>query len=164
VRIVERSPDQRQLQTLFLPQEPRRVMPDEVAEEIVLVHPAQPATASFLERMFRQQVVGAATVTTVDLLTAPADRYFWVQATGGFHNDPGPRRLTILLGSSALGYTELASSIAATQNFSEAILRPFLVPPGLNVRYSLDGLAATFVLTARFLYVELLLAESHPGL
>lgn len=164
MRIVERSPDQRQLQTLFLPQEPRRVMPDEIAEEIVLTHPAQPPTASFLERIFRNTVTGAATVTTVDLPSAPSDRYWWVQACGGFHNDTAERRLTILLGSSTIGYSELTQGSRLLQNDSQAVQRAFLVPPLLNIRMTANGLAATFVLTLRSLYVELLLAENHPGL
>lgn len=164
MRIVERSPDQRQLQTLFLPQEPRRVMPDEVAEEIVLTHPAQPPTASFLERLFRAQIVGAAAQSTVDLPSAPADRYFWVQAMGAFHNEGVARLLTILLGSSTLGYTELTESFTANTNASKAVTRAFLVPPGLNVRVTVAAIAGAAVVTARFLYVELLLAENHPGL
>jgi len=164
VRIVERSPDQRQLQLLYIPQEPRRVMPDEIAEEIVLTHPAQPPTASFLERLFRNQVVGAAGVSTVDLLAPLEGRYFYVLACGAFHDDTASRNMTILLGSSTLGYTELLATFTAGTNKSGTIGRAFLVPPGLNVRFSLNALVTPFVLTGRMTYSELLLAENHPAI
>jgi len=165
VRIVERSPDQRQLNTLFLPQEPRRVMPDEVAEEIVLTHPAQPPSASFLERIFRSTTSGAVGVTTVDGPSAPSDRYWWVQAATVFNNDSLARVTRLFLGSSTLGFSGLASYNPGI-DFT-GMLAPtykFLVPPGLNLRATLNALGAGQVLTLDFIYVELLLAENHPGI
>ena len=165
MRIVERSPDQRSLNLLFLPQEPRRVMPDEIAEEIVLTHPAQPPTATFFERLQRDQAVGGSAVTTVDLPGAPADRYFYVMACGAFHNDTTVRNMRLLIGSSALGYSEIAASAVVQGNQQPlAVGRAFLVPPGLNIRFTVDALSAPFVLTVRATFVEYLLAENHPNI
>lgn len=165
MRIVERSPDQRQLQTLFLPQEPRRVIPDEVAEEIILTHPVQPPTSSFLERIFRETFTGTAGVDTLDLPNPPAEgHYFYVFALGAFHSEAATRAVTILIGSAALGFTELLPTTSVGASTSLAMQRAFLLPPGLNIRMSTPGLLSPGQNTLRITFIDYLLPEVHPAI
>lgn len=164
MRIYERSAGDRELGRLFIPQEPRALIPSDLGEEIILTHPVQPPTSGFLVGMQRDTITGAAAADTVELPVVPEGFYRWVQCCAAFSDTAVFRNLTILIGSAALGFTEIAGTTDVGTNVSLTVPRIFLVPPGLRIRANIENISGAEVLTLRSLFLELLLAENHPGL
>lgn len=159
--IYERDPRQRQLPLLYTPQEPRRVMPSELAEEIVLTHPAQPEASSFHE--IRQSVVTAPLgAASINGTLALADRYLWMLTMIATHDDITTRRIEI-------GIQELGSGNEFPVFFDEAvsagqfvIARSVLVPQGWRAYARADAIAAGSFIRLSQLFLNLLEAERYP--
>lgn len=161
--ILERDPQQRGLPAVFIPQEPRRVMPSDIAEEIILVHTVQPPTASF-PATNNANVVGAAAVIQVDSNQPAPSHYFWCHAISGEHNDPVARVIGISLRHVANNSNvSLVEPASRTQGQQLATTRSILVPRGWVIRVNANALAAGQVLTLRMMFVEYLEAENHPA-
>lgn len=139
-------------------------MPSEVSDEIVLIHPALPPMVGFKEsNFFFSNTIGAASASQVFGPLVPTDRYWWVQLADVRHNDANPLALSIrmqdTLGNQAAIFNE---SVTRGADDVAALNRPFLLPNDTRLVGVANGIAATFVVTLRFFYLELLHAEINP--
>lgn len=164
MRIMERDPRQRGLTTIYIPQEPRRVMPDELSEEIVLVHPAQPF-GSMLHQVRFDSVNGAVGVTVVNGTTVPDDHYFWVHGGTASHDDATDRRMELRLRDPAVPNNIIVAQIFLAAAGQAVVLgRSLLVPPGWHIQASVGALGAGNVLSLRLAFLDLLAGELSPPL
>jgi len=162
MRISERDARQRNLTTIFFPQEARRVMPEEVSEEIILTHPVQPFGAS-LHEMRADSITGAATVLLVPGLQPVDPDYFWMHGFSCFHTDAAARDLR-------LGLEEIATGVQIVFAFEQAVPtarilavnRSVLVGPRFRIFAGVNALAATFTLTLRSVHVNFQGGEVSP--
>jgi len=159
VLIYERDPRQRQLPLIYTPQEPRRVMPTELAEEIVLTHPAQPFGASF-NQIREEATDGANGIPSLGAAVPGADRYFWAHVFSGSHNDPTTRLLELGIRNASSGVEFLFDVFpAVVTNQSVAVRRTILCPEGYQLFIRADAIAAGSRVQLRIFYVDFLQAE-----
>lgn len=165
MRITDRSPQGRRLQTIFFPAEPRPVMPTEVSDEIVLVHPAAPPMVGFKEnQFFFQEVLGTLGVANAQSTLVPTDRYWWVQMLEIFHSDAASRTLRIAFRDSLSNEASIVQGSAAVGAGVRLVFeRPFLLPNDTRFIGLADGMAAGARLTLRFFFLEFLHAEINPA-
>lgn len=165
MRVTDRSPTGRRLQTVFIPAEPKPVMPTEVSDEIVLTHPVMPPMVGLKEgRFFFQQVQGAVGAIEVSGALVPTDRYWWIQVIQFFHND------TVTLRSLRLSMQDSIGNRVAIRDDTPAIdaivmgaiQRPFLLPNDTRLVLSAPAIGAAFFLQMRFFFLEFLHAEINP--
>lgn len=162
--IYERDPRQRQLQTIYTPQEPRRVMPSDLAEEIVLVHPAQPFASSFNE-IRSDAITGTAGATSVVGTNPGTDRYFWIHAFSGEHDDPVDRDMTLELEQATPSRNvAIAFFPAVPAGQQRPSPRSFYVPFGWRLRVRVNAIAAGQVVLLRSMFVDFLEGEVAPPL
>lgn len=165
MRITERSPTGRRLQTIFIPAEPRPVMPTEVSDEIVLTHPAIPPMVGFKEgQIFFQQVTGGSGAEEVASSLVPTDRYWWVQAIDLSHTDAAARVVRLSLRDTVPNTVALKSSGATTLPVLARFTmdRPIIVPNDMQIVATVIGIVAPFVVTLRLFFYQLLHAELNP--
>lgn len=164
MRISDRSPTGRRLQTIFFPAEPRPVMPTEISDEIVLIHPAAPPMVGFKEnQFFFQEVLGTLGVANAQSSLVPTERYWWVQMLEIFHSDATDRGLRIAMRDSLGNETTIVQSQGALASGVRLVLeRPFLLPNDTRFIGLADGMAAGARLTLRFFFLEFLHAEINP--
>lgn len=162
--IYERDPRQRQLPQLFVPQEPRRVMPAELAEEIILVHPVQPPTASFNEiRQFTR--TGAVGVLEVLGDEPPEDSYLWVHIADCQHTDVVVQDLHLEVQNVSTGAAiSITDRIAALPADRAATPRSLLIARGFRMRGRVDALAVGATMRMSYFFLTLLEGEMHPSL
>jgi len=164
VLIYERDARQRQLNTIYTPAEPRRLMPSQISEEIVLVHPAQPFPSS-LPDIKENLVTGAADVTTIFGSTPQADRYFWVHAAAVLHTDPTNRDMNLALENIISGITfRLVVTFQQPGNRPVLLARSIIVPPGYRIHGFVGALSPGENLDLRVLFLDLGQAELPPWL
>lgn len=164
MRITDRSPTGRRLQTIFFPAEPKPVMPSEVSDEIILTHPAIPPMVGFKEGMFRfNESIGGLGSSVVLGPLVPTERYWWVQLLDFRHDDPVDRRLGLAMQDTVpnevLIHQQPAVSLA---NIGIVLERPFLLPNDTRFVVRSNNMAAGQVLTLRFFFLEFLHAEVNP--
>jgi len=167
VRVTDRSPTGRRLQTVFIPAEPKPVMPTEISDEIVLTHPVMPPMVGLKEGRFRHfRTTGAAGATEILGAQVPTDFYWWIQAVSLFHTDTVADRILRLqmLDTSANRVTILQDRVAVGADLHLVLERPFLLPNDTRLVASVDGLGAGFALTLEFFRLEFLHAEINPQL
>lgn len=164
MRITDRSPTGRRLQTIFFPAEPKPVMPSEVSDEIVLTHPAIPPMVGFKEgQFFFRQVAAAAGATEVLGGLVPTDRYWWVQLAAVFHNDGVARFLVLKMRDTVPNEVRIVDPRESVGGGLHLTLdRPFLLPNDTQLVGSVDALGGANILTINFFFYELLHAEVNP--
>lgn len=165
-RIWERDPRQRQLTTIYVPQEARPLMPTELSDEIVLVHPAQPFPASF-HQLQRMNLISAVGVEEVLGPEPGPDRYFWVHAFDTQHNDTVATHNLEL----RLRFVDTGEFVRLEQVSDVPTLIPIfgrrsiLVPPGMQLTgISTEVIAAGAQMRLRAYYLDLAQAELPPWL
>lgn len=164
MRIWERDPRQRQLTTLYLPQEPRRVMPSELADEIVLVHPAQPFASSFNEIRLESTIGATGAVIAVGLLPG-TDRYFWVHSFSATHDDTTAREMQVGIRQDSTGDEAAVvwrNGVGAAQPLPSP--RSLLIPQGYRLYARTNAIGAGSAITLRAIYLDLLEGEIAPQL
>lgn len=163
--IFERDPRQRGLGTIYVPQEPRALMPTSISDEIVLVHPAQPFGSGF--HQMRVHFAGAGLGATSLLGPEPAvDHYFWVQAASFFHNDVTARDLSVRLEQQSTGDgAELVTEHLAVPVLTHvAVERSFLIMPDFRLEVRANAMGAGANMFLRMMYLDLLAGEICPQL
>lgn len=164
MRITERDARERGLRTIYLPQTPGRVMPSEISDEIVLVHPAQP-WSSKLDEQKTETLQATGVVSTVEGSIPAEDHYFWVHAAHISHNDPVNRRLQFLIREPTTSVQVILHSVEdVAANLTTEMLRSFLIPAGWRLIGTAAGLAAGQVLTLRYTILDFLVGEIAPPL
>ena len=164
MRINDRSPTGRRLQTIFLPAEPRPVMPTEISDEIVLVHPAVPPMVGLKEgKFFFSATQGAVGVTEVVGPLVPTDRYWWVQLCDFFHDDPVDRSIVLQMRDTVPNTVAIVADPALKSAFQLSTLpRPFLLPNDTQFVAS-AAVAAAQRISLRFFFLEFFHAEINPS-
>lgn len=165
MRIWERDPRQRSLTTIYVPQEPRPLMPTELAEEIVLTHPAQPPASSFHQVIMADEAGAAGGISLLGREPAE-DHYFWIHSISVGHTDAVTSR------DLTLGIQNIGAVVSVVVAFQAALVigrslfpgRAFLIPRGHRFVLSASGMAAAANLFMRYLYLDLLAAEVSPPL
>lgn len=166
MRVTERSGSGKLLQTLFLPAEPRPVLPSEVSDEIVLTHPAIPPMVGFKEsRFFFQEKTGALGVFEIVSDLVPTDRYWWIQYCEIRHNDTGSsRNLLLSIRDTVPNDVSIFSHhLSVPANILIGLERPILLPNDTQLVASVTSLGAAFTVRLRFFFYELLHAEVNPS-
>lgn len=140
-------------------------MPSEVSDEIVLTHPALPPMVGFKEsKFFFSSTAGVAGVAQVLGPLVPTDRYWWIQLADLSHNDPTSRKLSIRMQDTVPNDVAIFNEVGTrSTNELAAFSRPFLLPNDTRLLGVASALAATFVLTLRFFFLEFLHAEVNPS-
>lgn len=164
MRITDRSPGGRRLQTIFIPAEPKPVMPSEVSDEIVLIHPAVPPMVALKEgKFFHAAVTGAAGVATVDGPQVPTDRYWWVQTCDVRHDDGTARLISLEMVDTVPNIVVIFSEqTTRASNAPAPMARAFLLPNDTFLRGRLNAITAGNFVSIRFFYLEFLHAEMSP--
>lgn len=164
MRINDRSPTGRRLQTIFIPAEPRPVMPTEVSDEIVLIHPAIPPMVGFKEgQIFFETVLGAAGADEVVTSLTPTDRYRWVQFLHVAHTDTTDRFVRIAIRDTGPNDVIIEQSQVVLSASTPLVLsRPIIVPNDMQLVATVAGILAPFVVRVSFFFYQLLHAEVNP--
>lgn len=164
MRITDRSPQGRRLQTIFSPAEPKPVMPSEVSDEIVLVHPAIPPMVGFKEgTFFFEDIVGVLGVNEVLGPLVPTDRYWWIQYLDYRHDDPTTRILRLLMRDTAGNELSVQTSNSVIATERQTLTRPLILPNDTRLVAQSSAIAAGQRLQLRFFRYELLHAEVNPS-
>lgn len=162
-RIFERDARQRGLPTIYIPLETGRLMPSDLSDEIVLTHPAQPP-GSELYKAVGIERSGAATVTTVNGDQPGEDFFHWIQALDVSHDDPVDRDLTLQLEQVVSGnIVRVFRTLGVPAGIPTGLDRVLLVGNGWRPVVVASALAATQVLTLRYMYVAYRIGERYPG-
>ncbi len=164
MRIHERGGRQRGLDQLFIPEEPRRVMPAEISEEIILIHPAV-SSGTILNRGATQLVTGPAGVTVVNGFPSNEENNHWIHAAQLTHTDPIARELSIAI-------EEILSGRVITVILEQAVpnTRALAIPRSLvlgelfRLQGRADAIAAGETLQLTVYFAAVRLAEEFPRL
>ena len=150
------------LQNLFPPGGALPPQPGFFEESISPVHQVLNGTDR-LGQFFTFTGIGAPGAPTETSGQAPGDKYWFVFACEGFHNDPIAREVTIsLLPSGGNTHAIAQSGRAQPTNVALGVGRAFIIPPRTSVRAAVDAIAAGQVVNLRLLYLELDLGEPAP--
>ncbi len=167
MRITDRSPIGRGLQTIFFPAEPKPVMPSDVSDEVVLVHPALPPMVAFKEsRFFHSQTLGVVGATEVVGPLVPTDRYWWIQFAHVFHNDGATARvLGLAIRDTVPNEVRiLQETTTRVDNQPLSIARPLNLPNDTRLVGVVNAIDGAKRLTLEFFFLEFLHAEINPAL
>lgn len=139
-------------------------MPSEVSEEIILTHPAVPATARFDQ----SQTENLAVISPALIIDAPIPaegHYFWIPIYQVRHDDPVARNLSLGLIDTISGVLiEVKNQATVLTNIPLFGDRGILVPARWRLRGTINALAATQVMTLSYMFMDLLVAETPPPL
>lgn len=164
MRIWERDARQRQLTSIYVPQEPRGLMPTEISDEIVLTHPAQPFTSS-LDTMTHGGSTSAAGVNFIQSTVVPAGEVHWIHAFDAFHNDAVTRRLSIAMNQVQGNQLTMVAIDKASAQFQVLMSpRSLLLPAGYRLYAEVDIIGAGNLIFLRFEFVRYVAAEIPPSL
>lgn len=164
MRIHERGGRQRGLDQVFIPDEPRRVMPSDISEEIVLTHPALPV-GSLVSRLSTSLTAGAAGNPAVNGPQPGDGQLHWIIAAQLSHDDPTDREVRFALEevlSGRLG--TLLTQVAVPAGVEVALPRSLVVPSRFRLVGRADALTAGDILTLVIFFATVREAESFPYL
>lgn len=141
--------------------------PADISDDVQFTADYLPPTLR-LDRMLHQSVQGALAAVVLDTTVVPDDRYWYVEACQGFHDDPVARDLQFFIRNDNLGVVGmLANSIFEADgapvniNTQFFVKRSFLVPAGWRVRMA-GSVAAAQRLNVSITYLELPVMEKSP--
>jgi len=165
MRITDRSPQGRRLQTIFFPAEPKPVMPSEVSDEIVLIHPAVPPMVGFKEsQFFFQEALGVVGAIEVEGPLVPTDRYWWIQFCELQHNDGATQHNLRLAVRDTVPNTVVVFNTEGTRDvIPVGVDRPIILPNDTRLVAQVPAIAAGSRVRIRFYFYELLHAEVNPS-
>jgi len=149
------------LRTLFPPAEARGFQPNEVSEDISLVHQVHQGT-DFLDRALSELVVGAAGVDVINSLPVDAGFYHYVVACHLEHNDTTDRNATIAMAGTSEWGLAASGAGAISRNIFLPVSHAFILPTFQNIRGDVVSLAATFVARLNILYFRIPLGLPAP--
>lgn len=139
-------------------------MPSEVAEEIVLTHPAQPPTSNFREFQ-TLDLIGVANVPVLNGPTVAAGFYHWVLASALLHNEGNVQRIMeIGVRHADTGTFVSVNAVIESNGQSVAIPRAVIIPAGFSMRGEINTLGLGFRIDLRIHFLQLIEGEVFPAL
>lgn len=138
-------------------------MPSEVAEEIVLTHPAQSPTSNFREFQ-TLDIIGVANVPVLNGPTVPAGFYHWVLASSLLHNQGNVTRIMEIGVRHADTGTFVSLNVVNNNDQSVPISRATVLPAGYSMRGEINTLGLGFRIDLRIHFLQLIEGEVFPAL
>lgn len=150
------------LQNLFPPGGALPPQPGFFEESISPVHQVLNGTDRLAE-WFAFNAFAAAGVLNLSSGAAPEDKYWYVFACQGSHDDPVARNVWVnLVDDAGNVHTLAAGPRAQPTDVPVAVPRSFIIPPRCHMRLLVDALAGANFIHLSFLYLELDLGEPAP--
>ena len=148
------------LQNLFPPGGALPPQPGFIEESISPVHQVLSGTER-LDEEIANFVNGAAGVLVVNSTVVPVEKFWYVFSTSMSHDDPTARSGTISIQKSGVSPAIVDLPDLLTNKRYPAP-GPFVLPPGMSIRWELTALAGTKSIQGQWVYLELDIGDSTP--